>query len=60
MRATTTEPTREAGAAAYTLGLLVVLVPIMISTGALFSPDLATAAVGGIVGSAGFNFDDPR
>lgn len=60
MKATTTEPTPEAGAAAYTLGLLVILVPIMISTGALISPDLATAAVGGIVGSAGFNFDDPR
>jgi hypothetical protein len=60
MRATTTEPTPKAGAAAYTLGMLVVLLPIMVSTGALFSPDLATAAVGGVVGATRFNFDSSK
>jgi hypothetical protein len=60
MAETPTTPSPVGGAAAYALGLLLVLTPIMISSGAVFSPDVAATAVGGVIGSARFDFDNPR
>lgn len=60
MEATPTETAPVAGAAAYALGLLLVLAPIVISTGGVVSPDIAAATLGGVVGSTRFDFDEPR
>ena len=60
MADTATAPSPVGGAAAYALGLLLVLTPIMISSGAVFSPDVTATAVGGIIGSIRFDFDNPR
>lgn len=60
MEATPTEPAPIAGAAAYVLGLLLVLAPIAVSTGGVLSPNIAAAALGGVVGSTGFDFDEPN
>lgn len=59
MAETATAPSPGAGAAAYGLGLLVVLIPLMVASGSVFSPDIAVTAVGGIIGSTRFDFDDP-
>lgn len=59
MEATSAEPSPVAGAAAYVLGLLLVLAPIVISTGGVLSPDIAAATLGGVVGSTRFDFDAP-
>jgi hypothetical protein len=60
MAETPTAPSPGAGAAAYGLGLLLVLTPLMVASGSVFSPDIAATAVGGIIGSTGFDFDNPR
>lgn len=54
-----TAPLPEVGAVAYSLGLLLVFGPIISLTGSILSPDLAAAAIGGVVGSLGFNFEVP-
>jgi len=60
MAETATAPSPGGGAVAYAFGLLLVLTPIMISSGAVFSPDVAATAVGGIIGFTRFDFDNPR
>jgi len=60
MAQTATAPSPGGGAAAYALGLLLVLTPVMVSSGAVFSPDVAATAVGGIIGFTRFDFDNSR
>lgn len=54
-----TAPSPEASTVAYSFGLLLVFGPIIALTGGILSPDVAAAAIGGVVGSLGFNFEVP-